>query len=185
MEQRISAVAGDSSREQIVTHWLPPFEFQDTLTVRVGDLAPVEERAASSALRFHYQYQGRRVTGTMQRRDSAARPIDVTFGEPVFAFNQLDELVSALAFRRGMRVVIPLFSEADAALEHDTLSVLGDTMANGERTWRIRFADPVIVSRYLVDARSREIIDTETRQRRSAMAFHLVPDTADLPRVAP
>lgn len=72
-----------------------------------------------------------------------------------------------------MSVVVSLFSEVDGDLEHDTLSVMGrDTMA-GRDVWVVRFADPVITTRYLVDAQTRAILDAVTTQRKGGDAVSL------------
>ncbi|HEX6809757.1 MAG TPA: hypothetical protein VF118_17350 [Gemmatimonadaceae bacterium] len=97
----------------------------------------------------------------------------------MFAFNELETLVRSLRYRVGQRVVVPLFSEGDHALEHDTLSVLSrTTQDDGAPLWTIEFADPVITTRYRVDGRSREVLDAVTRQRRSGLTFWLArPDS--------
>jgi len=171
MEHR---VPGDSSRMAIVVQWLPPYSLTDSLIVARRTLWPIEESGVSPSVRFRYRYDGPHVTGMIQRGDSAARQVDVTYDQPVFAFNQLDRLVRSLRYRPGLSVVVPLFSEMDVDLEHDTLTVVTDTVARGDRAWIVRFADPVIVRHYLVEAGSRQIVKSETRQRKSGLIFRQV-----------
>jgi hypothetical protein len=69
-------------------------------------------------------------------------------------------------------MILPLFSEADAELEHDTITVVTDTaLADGRTAWIVRFADPVIVQQYVVDAISRHTIRITTQQRKSGTRF--------------
>lgn len=170
------ALTDDPTRIAIVQHWVSPYDVSDSLVVARGTLHPQDEVSQSANLRFHYRYDGSRVTGAIQHGDSAPRSISRNFGETVYAFNEVDELVRSLRYRIGLSLVVPLFSEADADLEHDTLTVLRDTTTrDGMRAWIVRFADPVIVTRYLVDAHSREIVEMETRQRKSGILFRLEP----------
>jgi hypothetical protein len=83
-----------------------------------------------------------------------------------------DRLLKKYGQRSAMSVVVSLFSEVDGDLEHDTLSVMGrDTMA-GRDVWVVRFADPVITTRYLVDAKTRAILDAVTTQRKTGTRFY-------------
>lgn len=102
---------------------------------------------------------------------SAPRSFDHTFETPVFAFNEVEPLVRSLAYRTGSAVVVPLFSEVDGDLEHDTLSVTGSTKETGVDAWVVRFADPVITTRYVIDAHTRAILDAVTTQRKSGTRF--------------
>lgn len=103
---------------------------------------------------------------------SSPQPFDKTFDVPVFAFNDVEPLVRSLDYRTVRSIVVPLFSEVDGDLEHDTLSVMGrDTMA-GRDVWVVRFADPVITTRYLVEAKKRAILNAVTRQRKAGTRFH-------------
>lgn len=160
----------------MTSRWLPPLDSKDSLVVARRGLAPADEELSFRGARYRFHYDGAHVTGTIERPDSAVQRFDHVFEEPLFAFNETDLLVRSLEYRPGLSVVVPLFSEVDRAVEHDTISVLERTSrANGATAWVVRFADPVITTRYLVDARSREILDKETRQRKSGLAFHYVP----------
>ena len=177
LHERDELLGPGSQRVRLIATSLPPFEATDTLIVDGATFAPIEETAAATSYRFHYVYSGSRVTGTLQRRGSPGRSVDATFDTPVFVFNELERIVRGLTYRAGLTVVVPLFSESDADLEHDTLTVLGDTLAQGERAWIVRFADPVIVTRYVVDARDRTLIEADTRQRRSGILIRQIPKT--------
>jgi hypothetical protein len=83
--------------------------------------------------------------------------------------NEVEPLVRSLDYHRGLRIVVPLFSEVDQALERDTLSVED---GSASATWVVRFADPVITTRYVVDARARHIVDAVTTNRKSGGRFH-------------
>ena len=168
--------APDTNGILSVTTWSSPVESTDSLVVGRRTLLPLEESTVAPGLQFRYRYRGARVTGVIQRGDSDAREISATYDEPVFAFNQLQQLVRSLRYRAGLTLVVPLFSEADAELEHDTLTVVRDTIAQGERAWIVRFADAVIVTRYTVAATTRELIGAQTRQRRSGALFWLVSE---------
>lgn len=175
MRRTEAPTADDTTRRTIVTSWSPPFESIDTLVTTVATFAPIAEMSEAKALRFRYTYDGQRVSGEIQRNDSSARRVTAMYDESVFAFEQLEQLVAALRFRPGLQVVLPLFSEADGTLEHDTLTVLRDTTIRREPAWLVRFADAVITTRYTVSAASRRILDAQIRQRRSGIQFHLVP----------
>ncbi|HEY7877045.1 MAG TPA: hypothetical protein VIC55_02400, partial [Gemmatimonadaceae bacterium] len=56
-----------------------------------------------------------------------------------------------------------------------------DTMA-GRDVWVVRFADPAITTRYLVDVKTRAILDAVTTQRKAGTRFHYAywtPPSAD------
>jgi hypothetical protein len=162
--------------EQVLlrTEWQPPFTTVDSLVVSRRDLAPVRERLfAGGAIRV-FQYLGRRVVGTVTVKDSAPRPYDTTFAEAPFAFNEVEVLVRSVPFRAGVTEVMPLFSEIDQAIEHDTVTVLGTATApldHAPRVWRVRFADPAIVTVYDVNQDSRRILGAVTTQRQSGTRF--------------
>jgi hypothetical protein len=163
---------------RLTTNWTPPFQSSDTLIVDARSLRPVSEVLAFNHVRYAYRYAGAHVTGTIQHPDSAPRVFDQTFDVPVFAFNEVKPLVRSLEYRSGAQMVVPLFSEVDGALERDTLTVLGRTRETGVDAWVVRFADPVITTRYLVDAHSRAILDAVTTQKKSGFRFHYAYATA-------
>ena len=162
--------SGDGIR--LTRNWAPPFQSGDTLIVDARSLRPVSEVLEFNHVRYAYRYAGGHVTGTIQHPDSAPRDYDQTFDVPVFAFNEIEPLVRSLEYRSGMQVVVPLFSEVDGDLERDTLAVMGRTRETGVDAWVVRFADPVITTRYLVDAHSRAIVDAVTTQKKSGLRFH-------------
>lgn len=168
-------VPGDSDALTVVTSWSAPVSSDDSLTIDRHTFAPRSEGLASPALRFQYRYDGRRVTGSIQHGDSAPQKIVREFDGPVFAFNEVAPLVRSIPFRTGASWVVPLFSEADADLELDTITVVTDTTLAGVRAWIVRFADPVIVQRYVVDAASRTALGITTTQRKSGTVFVAAP----------
>lgn len=174
---RVDGVAADSGTT-LTRAWSPPFQSTDTLVVDARTLRPRHEVLAFNHVRREYRYDGAHVTGTIQYPDSAPQAFDKTFDVPVFAFNEVEPLVRSLDYRTVHRIVVPLFSEVDGDLEHDTLSVAGrDTMA-GRDVWVVRFADPAITTRYLVDVKTRAILDAVTTQRKAGTRFHYAYFTA-------
>jgi hypothetical protein len=155
----------------ITSDWPPPTRSVDSLVVAPTGLRPVRELLAFNGFTRRYQYAGNHVWGTVQHGDSASRVFDRVFSDPVFAFNENDLLVRAVRFRSGLSVVLPLFSESDESVERDTITVVAPTTVRrndrDEDAWIIRFADPAIVSTYVVLATSRELLSVDTQQRRT------------------
>lgn len=168
---RVTGTAADSGTT-LTRDWTPPFQSSDTLVVDARTLRPQHEVLAFNHVRREYRYDGARVTGTIQYPDSAPQAFDKTFDVPVFAFNEVEPLVRSLDYRTVRRIVVPLFSEVDGDLEHDTLSVIGRDKMAGRDVWVVRFADPVITTQYLVDAKTRAILDAVTTQRKAGTRFH-------------
>lgn len=164
-----------STRLLIATHWLPPFESIDTMLVDATTLAPMREYSRSPQLTFTYRYDRAHVVGRLQHADSTPHEVGGSYDALVFGFNELDQLARAFEGPPGTRVVLPFFSEADADVEHDTLSVLRDTVVDGAPARVVRFADPVIVRLYLLTTREHEIVESDITQRRSGTRFRLVP----------
>ena len=163
------------SSVQLGTRWQPPFTTVDSLIVSRRGLAPVSERLAAGGAVYVYSYQGDLITGSVQVGDSAPRHYVATFGERPFAFNEVEVLIRSVPLRAGATFVIPLFSEIDQAIEHDTIVVIGaeDSGASeGVRPWKVRFADPAIVTIYTVSPDSHRVLDAVTTQRKSGMRFH-------------
>lgn len=167
---RTSGVASDSGT-MLVRNWAPPFQSSDTLAIDARTLRPLREVLAFNHVRREYRYDGAHVTGTIQYPDSAPKAFEQTFDVPVFAFNEVEPLVRSLDYRHVQSEVVPLFSEVDGDLEHDTLSVMGRDTIAGRDAWVVRFADPVITTRYLVDMKTRLILDAVTTQRKSGTRF--------------
>jgi hypothetical protein len=166
---------GASDRLLLASTWAPPLTSIDSVWVERRGFAPVHEHLVYRGT-FDYRYAGARVQGTIQRTDSAPRNFDTTYAHPVFAFSEVDLLVRALPFRPGLQVIAPLFSESDADLEIDTMTVVGpDSTHRREPAWTVRFADPAIVSRYVIGEHSRTILATETLQRRTHSRLRYVP----------
>lgn len=152
------------------SEWAPPLASKDSIVLERIGLRPMEEDLVFNRVHRSYRYDGARVSGIVLYPDSAPKPYDHTFDQPVFAFNEVEPLVRSLDYRRGLRVVVPLFSEVDQALERDTLSVEDGSPTRA--TWVVRFADPVITTRYVVDARTRHIVDAVTTNRKSGGRYH-------------
>lgn len=167
---------GSAEGVLIAFRWTPPYMSRDSLYVVARGLVPVRERLALQNAELVIRYEGTRVSGTVQRGDSTPRPFAHTFAEPPFAFNEVELLVRSLPYRVGYVRVLPLYSEVDGVVEHDTVRVeREEPVPDGVgRAWRVRFADPAIVTSYLVDALSRRIVAQEVVQRRSGLRIRYV-----------
>ncbi len=176
-EQR--AVAGHRDEVLLASTWSPPFVSIDTVVIERRGLAPVTEHLEYRGA-FRYQYSHRRVTGTIERQDSAARAFDQAFAQDIFAFSEVDLLVRCLPFKPELSLVVPLFSESDAAQELDTMTVVGpDSTMPSRGGWVVRFADPAIVTRYVIDGVSRAILSAETTQRRTGAHIRYAPTSEE------
>ena len=174
---RVERIAtGDSSDAIVLSEWFSPFDSRDSIVVTRTGLRPINEVTTSRGRRMRFDYDSNRVRVVI---DSAGRPPAAyhwTFDQPVFAFSELELLVRSVYFRTGLRFVLPMFSEGDRAIEHDTLSVVGPTAdANGRPEWIVEWADPAIVTTYVVDARSRTIVGNDTRQRKTGAHGRIGP----------
>lgn len=162
-----------SRLEVLITEWMAPYSSLDSLFIDRLTLAPVRETLVNGRDRYSYDFDSGRVGGLIEKPDS--QPVRVTrqFGRPIFAFNEVERLVTALPFRRGLNLTVPLFSEVDAAVEIDTLTVIGRVPSRVQPLWRIRFADPAITAEYLVDERSRTVREYSSRNRKSGTVFRV------------
>ncbi|HEX8946152.1 MAG TPA: hypothetical protein VF785_23655 [Gemmatimonadaceae bacterium] len=171
----LKSVAGAPNRVLVTSSWPAPYSSIDSLVVERNGLVPVREWLSYRGVTRDYQFLGNRVRGTVQHVDSAARTIDLTFPEDVFAFSEVELLVRSLPLRPAFTTVVPLFSENDEAVEHDTMTVVArDRSPEREPGWIVRFADPAIVTRYVIGERSRAILAAETTQRRSGARLRYV-----------
>lgn len=171
----LHAIAGAPDRVIVTSSWPAPYSSVDTLVIERNGLAPVREWLSYRGVIRDYQFLGNRVRGTVQHADSTPRTIDRTFPEDVFAFSEVELLVRSLPFTSSRTVIVPLFSENDEAVEYDSLTVIGrDPSPRAEPRWIVRFADPAIVTRYVVDERTRAILGAETTQRRSGTRLRYV-----------
>jgi hypothetical protein len=174
LSERESGLAGRPRAVLLTSAWSKPYESYDSLIVDRTSLRPIEETVTSRRARSHYSYSGSHVIGTVTT-DSSSEHVDRSFAETVFAFNEVEILVRSLRYRSGATFVVPLFSESDRAVEHDTLRVVSRSMSDdGRPVWTIDFADPVITTRYRIEANARVLVDAETRQRKSGVTFRLV-----------
>jgi hypothetical protein len=153
--------------------YAPPRNVRDSLVVQRAGLAPVFERLDLGASLITLRYEGNRVLGTVQRGDSTEE-VERNYSHDIFAFNQLESLVRSLDYKVGLSVVVPLFSAQELKLEYDTVSVVAREDARGRDAWKVRFADAVVVSEYLIDGQTRRVLAQETRQRASGMRFRYV-----------
>jgi hypothetical protein len=97
-----------------------------------------------------------------------------------FAFNEMEAAMRSLPLRPGYQVILPLFSEIDELVEHDTITVVGGPASRDgvqPDSWMVRFADPAIVSIYAIDVKTREVLAETVTQRRSGKKMRYVPSS--------
>jgi hypothetical protein len=170
IEQRVALANGTT---QVLLYKLGHYtnaEFSDTMSMTRDGLRPIAERMQSGKTVKIIHYAGDRLHETVQVGDSAPRALDRSFPVPVFAFNQLELVVRSLPLRTGLHAILPLYSEGDDSLEMDTASVVRLAEASDSikaPAWIVRFADPAIVSTYVVDTLSRRIDGYYVESRKS------------------
>lgn len=149
--------------------------FVDTALMLLAGLTPVREVSyiLPGTHVTRWEYSGAHVSGTFVT-DSGTRKTQHTFDVPVFHFQELDLLIQSLPLAAGYERILPLYSEGTDVLEMDSVRVEARE-PNG--VWRVRFADPAIVSTYRIDGKTREIVGFDVvsrasgrRQRRVAIA---------------
>lgn len=146
----------------------------DTIWFRRSDLAPLRERLRARGQYFSIQYDGKHVVHTRQRGDSAAVTDTQELAVAPFGFNQLETIIQLIPYRSGYSAILPLYSEIDAAVEYDTVTVLGPSDARADRV-NVRFADPAIVSLYTIDRASGQIVGHVTTSRRNGTLLRFEP----------
>jgi hypothetical protein len=163
-------------RLAVTFKWDQPVLTADSLVVQPGTLVPVSERYAYRGTLYTYRYDGPHVVGTIQHADSTPKALDMTFDQPVFAFNEIELLVRAAPRWIGYHAVMPIFSEVDHALEVDTIDVVsGARLATGDSLIKVRFADPVITTLYTVRASTYRVEYSETTNRKSHAILRYLP----------
>lgn len=177
-ERRYTAGASDFNRvdggKTILTHvrYAGPNVSEDSLWTEAESARPRREWLRSGTKTIELRFDGRSVHRHVTSGDSLTAS-DTTFAEPVFAFNQVEMLVRALPLRAGHQRIVPLYSELDAQVEYDTITVLGPKAAI-PGSWAIRFADPSIVQEWIVEGNGRDVLSLETRPRRSPVVLRRV-----------
>lgn len=149
-------------------------EFVDTALVLRAGLVPVWE-VASNSRGWHgrFDFDGPTVHVDAASPDSTHRATH-TYPYPVFSFNELDEIVRAVPLRDGYHTIVALYSEGDDALETDTISV---SAPRDGTVWNVRFADPVIISHYMVDSVTRRVTALEVTYHKWPMRLRFLPDS--------
>lgn len=150
----------------IGTQGAKAFGWDDSVTMDATTLAPLHEHLVLPHRRIDLVYDGTRVTMTSQTGDSLPVTRAQLFETPVYAFNQVDLLMRALPLKAGTRLIVPLYSEIDADLEHDTLEVIAKP-TSATPGWTVRFADPVIITVATIDPVTRQFLSYEVRNRKS------------------
>jgi hypothetical protein len=177
-ERRYTTGASEFNRvdggKTILTHfrYAPPQVSEDSLWTDAESARPRREWLRVGKKTIELQYDGRSVHRRVTNGDSLTAS-DTTFAEPVFAFNQAETLIRALPLRRGYQRIVPLYSEIDAKVEYDTITVVGPNVGIAG-SWTIRFADPAIVQQWIIEENGRDVLSLETRPRRSPVVLRRV-----------
>jgi hypothetical protein len=147
-------------------------DFVDTMSMTRAGLRPIAERMHFGKTVKIIRYDGDKLHETVQVGDSVPRAFDRHFAMSVFGFAQLDLVVQSLPLHPGFHAILPLYSEGDDSLELDTATVVKlaqSDSATASPTWTVRFADPAIVSTYVIDTLSRRITSYDVHARKSGM----------------
>jgi hypothetical protein len=164
-------VPGQSGKAVVLSEWGPPQSRKDSLVVDPRSLQPLEERYWAHNVRYDYSFDngsnGTRVLGTVRRANQAPQRVNEAFIQPVFALNEVGQLVCSLDhYEAGMTEIVPVFSEMDEELQRDTLTVLrGKTLPGHAPGWVVRWAAPATTTDYVVDASTRRIVDAVATRR--------------------
>lgn len=153
LSESAATVDGEPAILQVIA--VPERGLVDSLLVRRRDLAPVREHDHYRGRYIGVEFSGRTIHWLRRAADGAEQSGDTTYGVPVFAFNQLEMLVRALALPPGRPVVVPMLSEGSAELELDTL------MVEPTEPPTVRFADSAVVARYRLDGSERAVVSHE------------------------
>ncbi|MDB4908857.1 MAG: hypothetical protein JWO05_3641 [Gemmatimonadetes bacterium] len=140
----------------------------DSIWMDARSLRPRREwlRVGPTTMQFEYSPTEVQVAST---RGDSTRRVTRAFTEETFAFNQLESIVQAIPLKAGYQRIVPLFSEMDAKVEHDTITVLARSASDGR--WTVQFADPVIVQTYTVDEETHAVHSLSTLVRRQGMTM--------------
>ena len=140
---------------------------EDTMVYDAGSLAPSREQLRVGRQRVTLRYRGATVERTVEHGDTVEPLRTATFDRPVFGFNQRELLLRVVRLQPGDTVILPLYSEIDAALELDTIALATPPLApSPDGRIAIRFADPAIVAIVTVDTMAHRILGEEIRNRR-------------------
>jgi hypothetical protein len=115
-----------------------------------------------SGIDKRFAYNGGAVHQTNTSRDSSYT-FDRHYDLPVFAFGEIEMLVRSLPYHRGYSAILPLYSEGDDAIEMDSVAVTDA----GPNRWTIRFADPVVIAVYGIEASTRRIVSYKVTNRKT------------------
>jgi hypothetical protein len=140
-------------------------QFLDSAVFKRRGLAPAWEWSQFGTHTDRFTYNGSEVTRERTTADSGVQRERHDYGVPMFAFQELDDLIRSLPLRDGFAAILPLYSEGSDTLEMDTITVVSRDAARG--TWELRFADPAVVATYEVDERSRRIVSRAQTGRKS------------------
>jgi len=172
IEQHVAPVNGVVNVQLIKLGHYAAGDFVDTMSMTRDGLRPITERMQFGSTVKTIHYDGDRLHETIQVGDSVPRALDRSFPMPVFGFNQLELVLQSLPLRPGFHAILPLYSEGDDSLELDTATVVKLAQSSDRSpsaSWTVRFADPAIVSTYVIDTLSRRITSYEVQARKSGM----------------
>jgi hypothetical protein len=154
-----------------------PASVVDTLLVDRRTLRPLSEVLRVPGALRRIEYSPGAVRAELVRPDSQPTIGVLAISGPYHPFNSREALIRSLPLRTGYHAVLPLYSEIDAEIEVDTVTVLGPSSVDGDAGWSVRFADPAIVQIYQVTAETREIRSSEVVNRANGrrMRYRLTP----------
>lgn len=181
IEQRVAPVNGVVNVQLLKLGHYAVGDFVDTMSMTRDGLRPIQERMQFGNTVKTINYDGDHLRETIQVGDSTPRILDRSFPMPVFGFNQLELVLQSLPLRPGFHAILPLYSEGDDSLELDTATVVKVAQSEHDSrsaSWTVRFADPAIVSTYVIDTLSRRITSYEVQARKSGMHSWVERDSA-------
>ena len=157
---------------------------RDTILFDRQTLAPIWQHWDLGSARLSVQFDGRRVSGTVTPRDSAARTMAHQLDTPVFIGAYGELVVQALPLATGYHIILPFYQYETGTSEQDTVQVERSEQvrsASGPRAaWVATFRDPYLIVTYWIDRQNRQLLRWESTQRRTGAVFRMVP-IADAP----
>lgn len=147
----------------------------DTVVVFRRTLAPIRQHAWTRGVESERTYDGRRV----QRRPGWGQVRDSTLTEtrmlptPIFSASIGDLLAAAVPLVDGYTAVVPSEADQEPGFERDTIRVTRDDGAS--HRWTVHFVDPFLIDTFIVNERTRRIIEWDMRRRDGRIDWRLMP----------
>ena len=129
----------------------------DSTTVLRHTLAPVSLRSYNKQRTMSLDFAGDRVTGSYVPTDSAAKPIDYPFSEPLFDSAIIDLVYAALPLREGYAARVPGYIYELGGMAWFDLDVTGKSIVAGHEVWQARMTMPRVTMTWLIDTHTRQV----------------------------